>query len=100
MIIPKAYGALIEMSVAMKRVGKMLAAEEIQHKYIIDPTAKVAVDIKGDFQFEEVPSHLQTQSSDEPSTSASPPADTPLSQPFALRDINLSIPEGTRRDPS
>ncbi|WWC92927.1 uncharacterized protein L201_007890 [Kwoniella dendrophila CBS 6074] len=116
--LPDVLNTLSQVSVGISRVGSLLKAEEIRENLIIDKNAEYAVDVKGDFQFED--SNTDTES-------AGPPAGlvdnvwkglrdlsfwrrrikldyTPVQQeyaqaeqgkPFSLVDIDLRIPRGS-----
>lgn len=91
MVIPRAYGMLIDISIAMGRVQKMLAAEELRHKFVVDPNAESAISVKGSFQYEEAICHLQNQQNSTVDTRLS--ESVPV-RPFALKNISLQIPDG------
>ncbi|EIW71597.1 hypothetical protein TREMEDRAFT_28299, partial [Tremella mesenterica DSM 1558] len=96
MVLPKSFAAILDLKVSIERIGLTLAAEELVHDIVIDPTALPAIDVEGQFQFDEVAPHEREQTRNQ---NDSPELfdQTPIlasKQPFALRGLDLKIPQG------
>ena len=49
-----ALTAVSDAAVAIGRIGDLLRAEELPHDIVINPSAKLAISVDGDFQFDSV----------------------------------------------
>lgn len=76
--VPLVFSGLAGSVVAVDRISKFLAAEELDDPYVIDDRCEHAVEVNGDFTWET-------------SGATSSEADR---QPFELKDLRLSIPRG------
>lgn len=54
LFLPLAFSALSSAMIALKRMSKFLAAEELADPYLLSPHAEAAVSIDGDFSWEAV----------------------------------------------
>ena len=78
------------------RIGVLLRSEEIPQALNIDASSKYAIDVFGDFTFEEKADHQAISSE---TTSISEKTDKDLKDPFALRHLNIRIPRGRKNPP-
>ncbi|CAD6567059.1 MAG: hypothetical protein TREMPRED_003289 [Tremellales sp. Tagirdzhanova-0007] len=120
--LPLAFTAVTDAAVAVGRIGTMLRADELKSELRIDRSAKYAIDVQGDFQFDGVapseqggkklgrPDRAQAKEDKKkaakdrkeaklrkkqgllPLDTVKPKKDDGI--PFSLRNIDLQVPRG------
>ena len=115
-LLPIVLASAMDALVAIRRISAFLRAEELAVPYTIDPKSDVALDVDGDFTWEEVrkedagaakdPATKATAGNDAAPTlpTTAPPDDQaqekeqekekPPDKPFELKDLKLRIPKG------
>ncbi|ORX37805.1 P-loop containing nucleoside triphosphate hydrolase protein [Kockovaella imperatae] len=103
--LPMVLSNFMDGLAAMRRIGDLFKSDELRERLVIDGTASMAVSISGDFQFDSAAPPDQAKRSDSTTTTdkdkpcreGTPDAEKESDadrQPFALRDLDLSIPHG------
>ncbi|KAF8318754.1 ABC protein [Clavulina sp. PMI_390] len=101
MFLPRSLSAVADGLNAFSRLSQVLQAETLDHEILIDEDAEYAVQVKNaSFEWESAPAPTKTGGSKKgtqpaPSkASAKPSESAPSAEPFAIRNLSLSIPRG------
>ena len=116
--LPVMLASAIDAFVALRRIGTFMRAEELAVPYTIDPKSDVALDVDGDFTWEEVrkedagavkdpatkatadggndaaPTLPTTAPPDDQAQEKEQEKEKPPDKPFELKDLKLRIPKG------
>ncbi|RPD56133.1 multidrug resistance-associated ABC transporter [Lentinus tigrinus ALCF2SS1-7] len=109
-LLPIVLASAMDALVAIRRVSAFLRAEELAVPYTINPASDYALDVDGDFTWEEVRKDMNAQAKNEqdkdkdkaaestlPTTA--PPEEqekekAPEEKPFELKNLRLKVPKG------
>lgn len=99
LFFPIVFAAVSDALVALKRIQKLLVAEELAEPYTVDTNSKHAVHMDGDFTWEvsEPPSEQGKSKKSKPELPTTVKDEKPLTKdekPFSLTDLQITVPKG------